>query len=150
MTTKICNICHESKTLDQFSKDKSKPDGHQRRCRACDGAKNTTYHAEHRDQKAAYHQTPKGKFVSYRSGAKERGLTFDLTMDEFMSFWQADCNYCGKSISTIGIDRIKSDLGYTLANCVSCCSMCNYIKLDHDNEVLNDHMLTMLRHQGIV
>lgn len=43
METKICKDCNETKPLDQFSKDKTRPDGSKRRCRACDKAYMATY-----------------------------------------------------------------------------------------------------------
>ena len=33
-----------------------------------------------------------------------------------------------------GIDRINSDKGYTIDNCVPCCAQCNHMKLDYTTE----------------
>lgn len=55
-------------------------------------------------------------------------LEFALTFKQFMMFWQQSCHYCGDNIKTVGIDRIDSDVGYVIDNCVSCCSTCNYMK----------------------
>ena len=33
-----------------------------------------------------------------------------------------------------GIDRVNSELGYELTNCVSCCISCNIAKSDHSYE----------------
>lgn len=82
--------------------------------------------------------------------SKANGLKFTLCIEDFSTFWQADCNYCGGAIATIGLDRVDSTKGYEIGNVVPCCKMCNTIKLDHNNDVLNDHMLRMLRHQGVV
>lgn len=168
MISKTCNACNVPKPLDQFYKDKSQPDGHRCRCKACEKAKQAAYRAEHRnrfnarrtaaynadaelrEQAAACKRSPKGKFTNYKSSAKKRNLTFDLTMDEFMSFWQGNCNYCGDQIATVGIDRVDSDIGYTLDNCVPCCKRCNEIKMAHSVEETNMHMLKMLKHQGVV
>lgn len=183
MISKICTGCNVSKTLDQFSKDKNKPDGHHSHCKACAKAYQAVYRANNRDrirtsvaayytknrdqlnaqrtaaynadaelreQRAIYSQSPKGKFATYKSNAKTRGISFDLSMDQFMSFWQADCSYCGDPISTIGIDRIDSNLSYTVGNCVPCCTRCNVIKMDYDIDETDAHMLKMLRHRGII
>ena len=154
MTTKTCTACNETKTLDQFSKDKASPDDHQYRCKACQKAKGATYHAENREQRntknATYSQAPKGKFTAYKSKAKTRGLPFDLTFDEFMTFWQADCSYCKRPIPTIGIDRIDSNIGYTLANAVPCCTACNTMKLDFSLEEWQTNMLMALKGMGII
>ena len=36
------------------------------------------------------------------------------------------------TISVNGIDRLDSSKGYTIDNCVSCCSVCNTAKLEMD------------------
>ena len=165
MVTKICTGCNEEKTLDQFSKNKNHSHGYQYVCKACAKAKMRAYRAENPEQPATYradnrdqirsrgrtyHQSPKGKFNTYKGSAKHRNLAFDLTMDEFMSFWQADCSYCGDPISTIGIDRIDSALGYAVGNCVPCCTRCNVIKMDYDIDETDAHMIKMLRYRGVI
>ena len=165
MITKTCTVCNESKTLDQFHKDKASSDGHQYRCKACkkaymatynaehreqDNARSTAYQAEHRDEAAAYKQTPKGRFTTYKGSAKTRAISFDLTFDEFLVYWGADCSYCGKAIATIGIDRIDSNIGYAVGNCVPCCTVCNMMKSDHGTDFWLDHMLQVLRTQEVI
>ena len=165
MISKICATCNETKPLDQFSKDKTRPDGSKRRCRACDkayqaayraknreqvNAKHAVYNAEHRDEAAAYKQTPKGRYGTYKTSAKTRAISFDLTMEEFLTYWQADCSYCKRPIPTVGIDRIDSDIGYTLANCVPCCTICNLMKSDHSLEDWQTNMLMALKGMGVI
>ena len=80
-------------------------------------------------QLAWYHT--KGKFMislkysDYKNGAKGRNIFFDLTLDEFRKFWGKNCFYCGSKIETIGLDRIKNDIGYVIENLISCCWKCN-------------------------
>ena len=82
-----------------------------------------------------YRQTLKGRFASYRSQAKERNISFNLTLEEFETFWQKPCSYfSGHTIATIGLDRIDSSKGYVLANVVPCCERCNKAKLDDERE----------------
>jgi hypothetical protein len=73
-------------------------------------------------------QTPAAKFQGYKNGARQRGMAFSLTIDDFMELWQAPCAYCGAEIPTIGIDRIDSKKGYFRENMVSCCELCNRMK----------------------
>lgn len=113
-------------------------------------AYNKTRFEANRDKILAQNQSQSRKFSSYKCGAKQRNLPFNLTKEEFLSFWQADCSYCGDWIATIGIDRIDSDLGYSLDNCVSCCSTCNRMKMDTDEEAWYSKMLTILKHQGVI
>ena len=86
-------------------------------------------------------------FRIYKANAEKRNHSFDLTFDEFNSLIVQDCYYCGcppelkdndywrgrkdksqPNIYTNGVDRIDSNEGYTLKNCVPCCSKCNLMK----------------------
>jgi hypothetical protein len=81
-----------------------------------------------------------------KSNKKEK--EFLLTIEEFKSITGKHCHYCGcppqpryaprktetKETATPylgnGIDRLDSNKGYTIDNCVPCCSTCNYMKRD--------------------
>lgn len=85
------------------------------------------------------------KYSSYKNSAKKRNISFELTVDEFDKLTHGNCYYCGKeparrnfqrktssySHYMNGVDRIDSNGGYTVKNCVSCCDTCNRAKLDH-------------------
>lgn len=77
----------------------------------------------------------------YKVGAKRRGIPWELSEEEFRSITTSPCHYTGRAPSLSrtlgvdvfvhnGIDRIDSTKGYTLENCVPCCSAVNYAKLD--------------------
>lgn len=90
-------------------------------------------------------QTWEVEFRRYeRSNAKNRGLSFELNLDQFKYICQSNCYYCKKvpRIKThVGldyrnsIDRLDSSNGYALANCVPCCVTCQFMKgsLSHDD-----------------
>ena len=78
---------------------------------------------------------------NYCNGAKKRGLSFELTREQFGDLTKQDCWYCGakpaqKASSNEvkdfylynGIDRVENDKGYIFANCVPCCGRCNRMK----------------------
>jgi hypothetical protein len=82
-------------------------------------------------------------FKGYRTGAKIRGLSFSLSNDEMKLFFSQNCFYCNAfprnavikkdkfksyKLTYNGIDRINSNLGYSIDNCVPCCSQCNWSK----------------------
>lgn len=71
---------------------------------------------------------PKTRYDTYKRNAKYRNLLFNLTMDEFMSFWQLSCTYCDEIIETIGLDRIDNTQGYFKKNCIPCCAACNIMR----------------------
>jgi hypothetical protein len=89
--------------------------------------------------------------MSYKGGAKHRGLEFTLTEDEFVAKVRLPCAYCGDEPSRTvfshpkaargsvfvcsGLDRIDNRLGYTSANTVPCCGMCNHMKGTESQEV---------------
>ena len=82
---------------------------------------------------------------SYQTHAIERNLNFELTNDQFFTITKQICHYCGISPETIyksrnseyiynGIDRVDSNLGYTLDNVVACCKRCNQAKNNMSQE----------------
>ena len=75
-------------------------------------------------------QTLSGRYIHCRAGANSRKIPFLLTKEEFSTFWQKDCHYCGDSIETVGIDRVNNLQGYSIENCVSCCLDCNKMKME--------------------
>lgn len=85
-------------------------------------------------QKNQYHKSPKAKYARYKLGALNRGLTFELTYEEFITHWDSNCVYCKDPIETVGLDRVDNTLGYTVDNIVDCCSTCNYMKHKMDSE----------------
>jgi exonuclease VII large subunit len=100
-----------------------------------------------KEQSKQYSRTPPGKFSAYKTNAKKRGIEFHLTMEQFESFWQKPCEYCGAEIETIGLDRVDSDGHYTIDNVVSCCWPCNESKgkktLEEWNKILDNKKLKL-------
>lgn len=87
---------------------------------------------------------------SYKSGAKLRNLSFDLSREEFEHLILQDCHYCGilPSIRTVsknctlvcnGIDRKNNSLGYFTDNCVPACRICNVMKSSMNYQEFLDH-----------
>lgn len=106
-------------------------------------------------------------YRSYQLGAIRRSLKFEITLSKFKSIAKMNCHYCGepprrfnryrrgdmKSIGKVsdytankawilanGVDRKDSSIGYISANCVPCCSTCNYIKLDLEESKFLKHV----------
>ena len=85
------------------------------------------------------------RYTAYKAGARRRNLEFNLTKEQFFDIVTKPCIYCGTDKSQIyrrddkrrngafiytGIDRYDTKKGYTVENCVPCCTKCNRIKLD--------------------
>lgn len=92
-------------------------------------------------------------FCYYRTGAKVRNLNWNLTEEQFKNLIKGNCVYCGSEATerkTIaykneyerinGIDRVSSEKGYDIDNCVSCCSKCNLMKSNFSKEVFLNHV----------
>jgi hypothetical protein len=91
-------------------------------------------------------------FNTKRKDAKKRGQVWELSREHFLDIIYANCNYCGTAprktvnptkghnlapsrakecfITYNGIDRVDSNIGYTLENTVTCCTICNRAKSD--------------------
>jgi hypothetical protein len=85
--------------------------------------------------------------ASYKKSARQRGLPYTLTLDEFYDLTKGNCQYCGcepgqfktlhsppttkymyPSYTYNGIDRVDSSKGYVQGNVVPCCIHCNRAK----------------------
>jgi len=74
------------------------------------------------------------KFNVYRSEANRRKIEWELEKEYAILLFKNDCKYCGINNGLNGIDRIDSRKSYTLDNVITCCSICNKMKLDHPIE----------------
>jgi len=101
VTGRICQVCAEWKPLTKYIRGKDPT------CNTCWGKK------------------PARRLYDYKTKAAERGVPFALTDEEFFSFWQTPCHYCGSPNDTIGLDRVDGNLGYCLSNIVPACTRCN-------------------------
>jgi len=128
--TKKCAHCGETKPAPEFNQRSSDSSGLHPRCRKC---------------QAKYRWSPKSKYRVYKQEAAQRHIGFEITLEEFKTFWQAPCSYCGSPIDTIGIDRVDNTLGYVMGNLTSCCcSTCNYSKRDLSRAQWVAHMTRVL------
>jgi len=103
-----------------------------------------------RDWYAINGKRPSRVMSGIKANAIARKYSFELTLEEFMTFWKKPCAYCGSDVETAAIDRIDNLLGYSPTNCVSCCYRCNVIKNKYSVEETNQHLIRMLKHQGLI
>jgi len=128
-------------------------------------------HDKQRGKARPHVQKPNGYSIlhswllTYQNAAKRRSLSFDLTEAQFEQITAQNCHYCGAepvekhkprehaSRKLNGIDRIDSDKGYSLENCVPCCKRCNYLKhimtydemIEHISKILAIHNKRLIR-----
>lgn len=109
--------------------------------------KQREYYENNTDKAKEYRKRPHVRYKKYMRGAEERGLSFSLTEQEFMSFWQKECHYCGTTPETIGIDRIRNEEGYSTGNVVACCKDCNFLKHNLTRETFLDRISRIYEYQ---
>lgn len=113
---------------------------------------NRQYHAENKEQirerKRKWQLSKNGRYSSYKCAAKTRKIAWDLSKDDFLKRWDQPCHYCGDPITGIGIDRIDSSLGYTEENVVSCCEVCNRMKLAYSTNFFLEHARKITEHNS--
>lgn len=71
-------------------------------------------------------------YDSNMRSARGKGISVELSEEEYKELMVQPCTYCGGLDETKGfggVDRLNSKLGYTEENTVSCCKDCNYMKL---------------------
>lgn len=77
-------------------------------------------------------------YTRYKNQAIKKNRVFSLNKEEFKYLIDGKCHYCGTGPSSVqsestkyiynGIDRKDNQIGYTLDNSVTCCSICNSAK----------------------
>lgn len=83
-----------------------------------------------------YRKTIMGRYVDYKKSAKIKKRVFNITLTEFEKLVNNKCYYCGEN--GYGVDRVDNNLGYIFSNVVSCCTMCNRMKMAHtQNDFIN-------------
>jgi hypothetical protein len=78
------------------------------------------------------------KYAGYKKEAAQRGIEFNISMDQFLKLTSQNCFYCGAKPSNCssrkyrngefiyqGIDRVDNAKGYLIDNVVPCCKICN-------------------------
>ena len=86
-------------------------------------------------------------FGNVRKGAKDRGYSFNITFEDFLSYIFEPCYYCGEIgvnskrigksddfIQYNGLDRVDNSKGYSRDNIVTCCKHCNHMKRDSEQD----------------
>lgn len=105
-------------------------------CKSC--------HPSRQELRRISDSTPLNRFKRCKTGAKARGISFNITLEEFSEYWQEPCSYCGGTINTVGLDRVDSSLGYEDSNVVPCCTKCNLMKRHYSTEDWLTHMRKIL------
>lgn len=136
---KECKYCKTMKNYEEFSKNKNRKDGYQYYCKPC--SSRLTMKTRDADNYQAYQETHRehSHLTSIRARAKEKGLDFNLTLDDFVI-----PDVCpvldiplkrnfGKGFSSHNspsLDRIVPSKGYVKGNVIIISTLANRIKQD--------------------
>lgn len=102
------------------------------------------FYANNQDAEKArikvYRSTLSGKITQWKSGAKRRGIDWEVTAVDIEQLPPV-CHYTGLELTmdvgernTFSIDRLDSSRGYVRGNIVPCCAPINKMKLDLKTE----------------
>lgn len=100
---------------------------------------------------------------SYKRAARERCLSWELSIEEVRSLFSQNCSYCGHPPSNVagggskghqyngvfvysGIDRVDNSKGYLSSNVVPSCKMCNRAKSRKSYEVFTNWLSKISRY----
>lgn len=121
------------------------------RCRSCAMSEVNTKKSKALSTAPGY-AGARSRFSNYKTKAKSRGYTWELSFDFFYFLTKQNCFYCNDTPRNIakthgnperaehdtfvsnGIDRRDNTQGYTENNSVACCAICNTTKMDHREE----------------
>lgn len=98
------------------------------------------YYSSHKKERnnyiREYQKTLRGKYCMYKASAKQRGIPFELTFEEFSTFVALPCRCCGSKLSNIRFNRVDKRKGYILSNLYPCCSTCFRLKRNLSEKML--------------
>lgn len=124
-----CSSCKRFLPISEFRKNSSRKSGVRSSCKSCDKIRDNSIN---------------GRYKSYKRNARQRGIKFEITKEDFAKIIVKRCKYCGDYGAPYnGIDRVDNNQGYTLQNCVPCCEWCNKIKMSHTVEDMVNHINKM-------
>jgi len=97
-------------------------------------------------------------YSHYKHRAIKRFGFFGLDEKTFRDITSSNCTYCNSEPRTVsgtyeasqytynGVDRVDSDIGYDIDNCVPCCWTCNRMKVDIPLDSFKGHIARIHKH----
>lgn len=145
MCKKVCKICGDEKSCDDFHKMKKGLNGVRTTCKLCRKIekeeyqsrdyvieKNKKYYQDNketiRERTNKHRHTLNGQYHQYKKSAKKRGIEFNLLELDCLPYFNGLCYYCNDKFTGVGIDRVDNSIGYIKTNLVPCCYRCNIMK----------------------
>ena len=133
---RLCSHCKELRKLSEFGKNANRLDGLDSWCNPC---KNTSCKEGRRNNPTRYRALDyrhnrglRRRFNRLTYAARKRGMSLEVTFDQYTHLVSFPCYYCGSPLSPVGysLDRINNVPGYSHENLRPCCYFCNRTKND--------------------
>jgi hypothetical protein len=134
---KTCFRCKQTKSFDLFFKHKQTSDGYHSWCKICFTEGNEK---SRRKQKSTIEGRAKIFLRHAKNRAAKRKQDFLLTNQGIVDCWNKQLGFCAYSgramtleagkLNTVSIERINSNIGYTVENTVLVCQAINRMKSD--------------------
>ena len=142
---KTCFCCKQPKSITDFFKHNQTSDGFHSWCKVCCTKGNEK-------SRAKVNSTIEGRAKVFLQNAKKsaakRQQAFSLTVSDVVECWDTQKNFCAYSgrlmtleagkLNTVSIERIDSNIGYTLPNTILVCQSINRMKSDFGFEDFYD------------
>lgn len=84
------------------------------------------------DKWLKWSRTLRGQFTTSKNKVTHKGVSWKLTFEQFAELRSKPCFYCDGPLpeTSIGLDRLVAEEGYSVNNVVPCCRNCNMLKGD--------------------
>jgi hypothetical protein len=151
---KECTMCHEIKDAEHFYSHKNNSDGLCSHCKACDSIRTKALKDNRTIEQFLRYRHP-----NTRNNAKNRGIPFDIDVNDLMNLWDEQRGLCALTgvqmthksagIYNCSIDRIDSSKGYTIDNIQLVSVIAQILKWDNDVETLKLLMKHIRKYDGV-
>lgn len=84
-----------------------------------------------------------GRYLTLKITARNKKRELKITFEQWQDLMERPCYYCKLNLVTnygYCLDRIDSNLGYTLENVVPCCQLCNQMKSNLTQKEFMNHV----------
>ena len=93
-----------------------------------------------------------GQYGIYTASAKTKGISFELTKDQFEAAVDQPCYVCNRRSGEghkNGLDRVDNNMGYTVDNVRAACGDCNYMKGNLSVEAFKEKVAKIASRSGL-
>ena len=132
---KECTKCKKWLPFNAYGNDKNRWDGLYPSCKKCKQKEQQLYYLYNRDKMLLRNKEWRKKNASKDKYLRYKSKGFKHSFYSWLEITTQPCYYCGNiDLPCNGIDRVDSDKGYEIDNCVPCFWECNRMKNSTNKE----------------